>query len=57
MIAPSDKCADAAVAAIAVMVCQNMFDHVILLIHSQVADIVAQWAVAANVSGLATPVA
>jgi hypothetical protein len=40
-----------------IMVCQNMFNHVVLLINSQVADIIAQWAVLANVPRLVTPVA
>jgi hypothetical protein len=31
-----------------------VFDHVILLINGQVADIVVQWAVSADVSGLMT---
>jgi hypothetical protein len=39
------------------VICHDLFNHFVLLINGHVLDIIAKWAISADVSGLATPVA
>jgi hypothetical protein len=57
MIVASSDCIHCCGSHSSIAICEGSFDHVILFVSGHVADVVAQWAVSAYVSRLATPVA